>query len=94
MEHSPLPWTASTSSYELTNTVVAADGFRVAVLIDGNKERPPEEHAANAEFIVRAVNSHAELVKALEDLLTAHHHSRGDEYVDAAYAALQSAKGV
>ena len=30
----------------------------------------------------------AELEHALSELLTAHHHSRGDEYVDAAYAAL------
>jgi hypothetical protein len=29
------------------------------------------------------------LLEALRDLLTAHHHSRGDEYVDAAYKAIQ-----
>ncbi len=34
-----------------------------------------------------------DLYAALDDVLRAHHHSRGDEYVDAAYTALAKARG-
>lgn len=51
---------------------------------------------ANAAFIVRAVNSHAALVSALESIVSGDPHGgtySGSQCVDIARAALAAAKG-
>lgn len=41
-----------------------------------------------AEEIEALENARDKLLGVMSDLLCAHHHSRGDEYVDAAYDAI------
>jgi hypothetical protein len=73
IKHSPLPWaTVSTKApRELTFKrtfwqIGDADGHGVGFAF-GPELDESEPTAANAEFIVRAVNSHEALVGALED---------------------------
>jgi hypothetical protein len=42
--------------------------------------------------VLKLLRDRDSLLAALRDLLTAHHHSRGDEYVDAAYKAVEEAE--
>lgn len=77
--HSPLPWTregwngdsSSTNNYRdgcvLRGKIISADGHAIASsgafgVVSG---KTPKQSIANAELIVRAVNSHAELLAAL-----------------------------
>ena len=68
MKHTPIPWTAK--GYD-----VRAGGRMVAYT--GPHHTPDDQYPkgckledeANAEFIVKAVNCHDELVEALESLL-------------------------
>jgi hypothetical protein len=59
---------------------------KVVVQLEGD---PYKRGEANAALIAAAPDLYA----ALDDVLRAHHHSRGDEYVDAAYTALAKARG-
>lgn len=65
IEHTPGEWTCSTQPFQGQTAIIGGDGFRVAVTSDGNKTRSSLVHEANAAFIVRACNNHAELVAAL-----------------------------
>jgi hypothetical protein len=59
--HTPTPWmeTEDNDNYDITGK----DGEWVASL---NTALPKEKWEANAQFIVKAVNAHKELVKALK----------------------------
>lgn len=63
MSHTPTPW----RTYAGRAIVFDADGNYVAYCGQSHFIET-EEQKANAEFIVRACNSHDELVAALEDL--------------------------
>ena len=65
-EHSPLPWRTVPS----WNDIYAADGRSIAD-VDGS---------ANAEFIVRCVNSHDDLLAALKWLAGDMDRAGGDGY--------------
>ena len=72
-QHSPTPWRLALPGDRLfpeTCTVVAGDEYHVAI----TSYQPYSEHEAspqdeaNAAFIVRAVNNHADLLAALRDI--------------------------
>jgi hypothetical protein len=105
-EHTPTPWRVEQGTGLVWgNCSTFDDGtpdkFGVPVT-DGQLERPwakgqgptYEEMEANAAFIVRAVNAHAQLVAALERLIEVS-HSISEEQTDAiasAHAVLASLK--
>lgn len=72
-EHTPTPWIQSAC------TVHQADNWKDGENLGGKEiahvydilsdDLPTDENEANAAFIVRAVNSHAALVEAVEGLL-------------------------
>lgn len=64
--HTPIPWKSGGC------VVYGADGEGVADLVAGicnHSRRSPDETEANTSLIVRAVNSHAQLLEALEGAL-------------------------
>jgi hypothetical protein len=69
-EHSPLPW----HFYELPDREPDGCGYirsgdqRFEVSHHGDTGRSRAENLANADLIIRAVNAHADLVAALDDL--------------------------
>lgn len=93
-KHTPTPWKVVTGLYGTTS--IWADGEEMAICpinYDGAR-RPPEESTANAEFIVRAVNCHDELLAALEDILASYdaNDSRGiGEAIEESRAAIKTA---
>jgi hypothetical protein len=58
-EHTPVPWTLGGRA-----TIRASYAPRYVATLENNEER-----AANAEFIVRAANSHYGLVAALKEAI-------------------------
>lgn len=101
MSHTPGPWHSPGLSE------IHDEQHRVIAECGTDDEIPGDECQANADFIVRAVNLHAELLAALEALLheyaLAHddEDKRGDPYLDfnsweeviQARAAIARAKG-
>lgn len=81
MSASPLPWKVS------TREIYDANGVRMA-LISG-QTKPVSEDAANAALIVRAVNSNAEMVAALQKIASIPTNSGATEQI--AVGALCSA---
>jgi len=69
-EHTPLPWHVVTIDGSI-GSVEASDGSAVAQAQMRGTLRCPDndERRANAEFIVRACNSHGDLLEALEMLM-------------------------
>lgn len=65
--HTPLPWNVVTIDQSI-GSIEAADGSAVAqTQIRGTLRHPDhDERRANTDFIVRACNSHYELLEALE----------------------------
>lgn len=85
-KHTPIPWLIDGSNSN--EFIVSADGGRVAsCCVNGRYWREAE---ANAEFIVRAVNSHAALVAACE---AARNRPMSRELDAQLLAALKLAKG-
>lgn len=79
-EHTPLPWRdpgehALTGYGDINHVIVGADGRDIGSLYancfaSGHMEDLPtvEQASANAALIVKAVNNHDALVKALKDI--------------------------
>lgn len=67
-QHPPTPWSASNNEIRSLNSVLLAT-MQKHLLINGINQE------ANAEFIVKACNSHEALVEALEDILAHAQHS-------------------
>lgn len=67
-EHSPLPWSAYGGRIDFKYDIWDAYGNCVADVETGFVDEAT--NCANAEFIVRACNSHEELVQAAKLLLT------------------------
>jgi hypothetical protein len=62
MTHTPTPWRV-TKAYRITG---GPQGHTYVASLDNVKHLSPEELEANAAFIVRAVNSHDEMLAALK----------------------------
>lgn len=65
-KHSLLPWSVGLPAI----AVAGADGWPIAMLVsrgDMSREASDQIRLADAEFIVKAVNHHDELVAALKD---------------------------
>ena len=64
MKHTPTPWTINTRASSLVEygrrSICTCGGYS-----DGTEETH-DENLANAEFIVKAVNNHYQLLEALE----------------------------
>lgn len=70
-EHTPTPWTSSHQYlYAGDRTLPVASGQQDWATDPGGPNY--QEACANAAFIVEAVNSHAALVKALEEIARQH----------------------
>lgn len=65
-QHSELPWHADGPDMFGDYTIQPA-GEVLAVAAVVSNMRPPEEVAANAELLIRSVNSHHELIEALTE---------------------------
>jgi hypothetical protein len=87
--HTPLPWSTHQSH------VYAPDGAILAQVHNPGSKCTDYPLVANAEFIVRACNSHYELIEALEPLVGAAtaRALAGEAYIDDARAALAKARG-
>lgn len=76
VEHSPVPWVVAPNLDIVTpECVLTPDGekyFRVATVMQDTLLTP---HKANAEFIVRACNSHDELLNAAKELIAAYDYN-------------------
>jgi hypothetical protein len=88
-KHTPTPWAAGGSVIEREGETIA-QAFRMTGC-------PIDQPVVNAAFIVRAVNSHEQLVAALRDLLpdAIGNHIGGPDTqarIDAARAALAAAE--
>ena len=77
-EHTPTPWCVPDGEGNESLVCQDADGRAGIVLFDVKRENRPwkrpiewDESAANAAFIVKAVNAYDALVKALEGLINA-----------------------
>lgn len=92
-EHTPLPWRLG---YSPLNVEWASDRI-VCSMAGASAARETDfiaEQHANAALIVRAVNSHHELVEALEGMMRAYDEFNFDTFdPNAARAALAKAKG-
>lgn len=67
MTHTPTPWVCHSGMVWRPDEDVAfhGDGIPIARMDRETPKTQPTERDANAHFIVRAVNSHADLVRAL-----------------------------
>ena len=86
MTHTPTPWVA------LHKTGIFAPDNTALSIATVERHRP--EHADNRDLIIRAVNAHADLVAALEDIAEkAGHRYDGWRCVEIARDALAKARG-
>lgn len=68
-KHTPTPWTIEKPSKGCDVPIIHGSKFEeIAVMMH---ELSEEEIEANAQLIVKAVNSHEKLVEAIKDLLAA-----------------------
>ena len=83
--HTPLPWEAE-DVYITTERGDRGDYMFIAKtsLLHTSQAHIPECEA-NARFIVRACNSHANLLEALVDLVDAEDHVPWDDYSEEAH---------
>lgn len=103
IKHSPLPWVFETQleNWELDCGEVGASVFQIIVSKDGGDVFVGYTDETNAKFIVRACNSHYELIGALENCryhlkeLYNNVHDGDPEYtlIQEANSVLSKAKG-
>jgi hypothetical protein len=72
-KHTPGPWSVCNAIGKKSEVGIVADAAPCIIAVMGNQGRGawPQEARANAEFIVRACNSHYELLEALRELVSA-----------------------
>lgn len=98
--HTPLPWERQSTDCEGPDYGVSIIGSNLGGLVaaalpwsteieDGDFSRVE----ANAEFIVRACNSHYDLLEALQALVNSFEKHRPKKYWDDARAAIAKATG-
>ena len=92
-EHTPTPWRYRPNHYDDWGWIKGPDGRLTATArssgeYDGDEHRAAgtDPYEANAAFIVKCVNSHDALVKALENICGAAEHC-GDEDAPVVVAA-------
>jgi hypothetical protein len=71
MKHTPLPWIVANGPQVWRNGHNTVESPRICTAQNAAKpvnQLPPEELQANAEFIVRACNSHYELLACVKRL--------------------------
>jgi len=99
MTHTKTPWRVRRDEYPLNfgRFIVSSEGHEFLYLSAGNNDGltdSVEEDEANAEFIVRACNSHEALVEACSDAVE---YLRGNlhnfDILEILEAALDAAKG-
>lgn len=94
-KHTPGPWKSDEMAEDMALFhITGPDGRRVAsVDCRTTFMEDVDEAAANAAFIVRAVNCHEELLAALKSMVSAFHPTQGgsDIYCDAATNAARAA---
>lgn len=77
-EHTPTPWVLLDDAFAKIGEPNDDVGCTVIADCEGNvRDLSHETMIANAAFIVRAVNAHEELVKALEESLKLQSHYAG-----------------
>lgn len=76
--HTPIPWSISADGQR----IISADGESVIADVHG-AACADQEGAANARMIVRAVNSHAELLAALREIADHSVDGPRDEWAEA-----------
>lgn len=101
--HTALPWTVERYGDGDSLVIHSDEVHRVCFMATPGKLGSQAVIEANAALIVRAVNCHDELVKALEAILAKHKGLFGDpphelagcdlQDIERAYAALARAKG-
>ena len=64
MEHTPIPWTTVGQAGQIMDVVVVGPKSQGVCEMTGHVG---QDRDADAAFIVRAVNNHAKLLKALEE---------------------------
>jgi hypothetical protein len=70
--HTPLPWKASDSGTGIWSAGEPLGKNKIIAICSCDAvSRPKDENTANAAFILRACNSHYELLEALENLIRA-----------------------
>jgi hypothetical protein len=70
--HTPLPWKASDSGTGIWSAGEPLGKNKIIAICSCDAvSRPKDENTANAAFILRACNSHYELLEALENLIKA-----------------------
>ncbi|MEY9676062.1 hypothetical protein ABIE93_005996 [Bradyrhizobium elkanii] len=76
-EHTPTPWTVDKVHFSGECHLHGPNGEEFALLYvsDGADDPEPYPAEANAAFIVKAVNNHGALVKALTDLSNMYSHA-------------------
>ena len=74
-EHTPIPWTVDPNPPFNQFIILGPDGHEIAVL---NNYREIHEAVGNLRLTVRAVNSHARLLVALERLVARYDGWLGD----------------
>jgi hypothetical protein len=88
-QHTALPWKLGPTQ----DTVEDAEGVELVRMVEDHVRYDGEAdhylvlpYAANAAFIVRAVNNHAALLQALKDVMAVHrqHPRNGEPWVDTA----------
>ncbi len=80
-KHTPTPWEVSYYDYDNNGPIYCIENV--------TRSTTPEEHKANAEFIVRACNAHDDLVEALKysrKFIPHNHPDKPWEEIDAALA--------
>jgi len=93
IKHTPGPWRIDAPA---GSVIIGPDEIDVALTFAGSGFRELETDEANAEFIVRACNSHDELLAALQRVADWIFNIDGDCVADAqawARAAIAKAKG-
>lgn len=99
-KHSELPWgilpEECDKPYIRIRGTVLGGRYKIANVLtpvyEGVHEREAQETRANAALIVRAVNAHADLVAALEYIISPRGQLPGSDAMKKARAALAKAK--
>jgi len=86
VSHTPTPWKVTTTNEVWMSSVCGSDGDEIAQCF-----KFKNESEANAAFIVRAVNSHEELLEAAKSLIK--YGVVGDEYKEQVRQAIAKAEG-
>lgn len=72
-KHAPLPWLvehSATSGFRIVHGEPRPEGYRDAIDLSWGHMAPSPEARANVDFIIRACNSHYDLLESLKRLVS------------------------